>query len=1054
MLKILKVKDPSSRWQWLSHINPKTDCFLVSDLKTKVSIESSLLEQKGDLPGLCVMRAYEFYKELVSSLCLPWNLVSDFFVKELFSEFCFQQKEKWRQNLHNSQSFLAFFNSFLPLLWHGESPRLIEEWLKAKQKSALWKSWISLSQDFFLLLKKRQLLPESGKKALLLHHLPLARELNFKKERIYVDLSFSIDLCEAEIFKALSLHKEIVILSPHLEKSLLLDQSFEVYQLLEEELGFKSLEESKSKPPSKGEKALNLPLNPNLNQTEVEKPPLQDKNRGQVELETDQLTQSKNNFQGQRAFEGPAEFETGQLTQSKNHFQGERTFKVRSETQLEELKKAVFQVCTWLKKGIPPKDMALFAPNMEDHWFALKMYLYKENIPVAKSIFAKILDYREVRYFLSALRLHISSFSFEDLESFSFFRDSQKDFDRFKANYFQIPDRELSKKFLFQKKILSASKVLTGSQFADWALSFWPKESPSFLWEKLSQIFLHLPMTESLKASSWLKILESELQSLEWELKIEDPEGISCLSFNAFSSSKSPYVYILDLSSTSLSKSTSSFLNDQEKKEILEELGFPLAFSHPQEKINNLLWFLQSSQHKEVYLSFASYDLKGAVQTPSLLYFLSEELFSAKEQEIKGDLSWSASKKRRIFELDSMDGLKPIEKGPFKELPHKGVSSKAKSASHPMVSKSFKGNPQEKSASKVKSASSRETEPFKGNPQEDLAVPAQSVGFIKAEHFKAVQSAFQDKRTPFFHTEQIQLSPSRLKTYTDCPFKYSAEKLFFVREKGDVDWELSPLSKGSMIHKLFELTLKKHPHLQLSEEEIESLLESIKPKEEELVYEQQWPLLKEELKQLLKAFLKKERFDQLAFPFLKAKFFEKELSAFWNQKKGELDKKGEYPFTAKVDRIDQDEETGAYVIRDYKASVQSLRHISTWTKEGREDLQLTFYTQALQKGLLLDLPAGPVVSVFYSSYKEDFSAKGFVDKDSSLENFLGEKARGPKKEKQVLDQALFLSNQVLKQIVRKMEKGEFLPQPKEKKLCKTCFCRAWCRVESLEAKET
>ena len=911
MLKIFKTKDPSDRWKWLAEGNPQTDCLLVSDVKTKLSIEAELLDKKGSLPGFCVMRAYEFYKELFYSLNLDWHIVSDLFIKEFFSEFCSEHKAVWVRNLQNSKSFFSFFNNFLPVLLHRESPHLFQEWFQDKGKPVLWKSWIELAQEFFSFLDSKKILPESGRKALLLHYLPSIEKLNFKKERVYVDLSFSIDLCEAEIFKALSHHREIYMLSPHLEQSFLFDQSFDVYQILEKELGLKHISSL-------------------------------DKN--------------------------------GSKKQKKYLSSGKKTFKVKSETQFEELKKAIVQICKWLQEGVAPQDIALFAPDMEAYWFVIKMYFQKENIPVAKSIFTKFVDYREIRYFLAALRIHISSFTFEDLEYFSFLKESQKDFSHFKTCYFHVPDRRLSKKLFFQNKSLSAHKNLTGSQFVDWMLSFWPKESPVFLWEKVSQIFLKFPRTESLKASSWLKIFESEIQALELELKAEEQGGVSCLSFNAFPSSRSSYVYILGLDEESLKTSELSFLNEREKKEILEELGFPLAFSHPQEKINNLLWFLQSSHHKEVYLSFSSYDLKGNIQTPSLLYFLSEDLFSAEKKEIAGLLSWEARRKQKVLNFDSID----------------------------------------------------------------------------LSRFENVKSSFQNKEAAFFHKEKIRLSPSRLKTYRDCPFKYAAEKLFFIKERGLIDRELSALSRGSAVHKLFEVTLKKYSNLMLSEKQMEDLLEEIKPAEENFVYEQQWLLVKEDLKKILKSFLNKEKVDQTSFPFLKAKVFEKELSAYWNQKKGELDKEGEYPFVAKVDRIDKEEKTGSYVIRDYKASVTPLTHISSWIKEGREELQLTFYAQALQKALISDLPAGPVSSVFYSSYKEDFSAKGFVERGGPLESFLGENLSGPKKDKEFLNQAILFSNRRTKEVVQRMEAGDFVPSPKEKKLCKTCPYSSWCRVETLK----
>ena len=96
----------------LSEFNPETDCFVVSDIKTKLSVEENALKKHGSLPGFCVMRAHEFYRELFYSLNLGWNITSDFFVRELFSEFCNQHKKSWVGNLKNSKSFFEFFNVF------------------------------------------------------------------------------------------------------------------------------------------------------------------------------------------------------------------------------------------------------------------------------------------------------------------------------------------------------------------------------------------------------------------------------------------------------------------------------------------------------------------------------------------------------------------------------------------------------------------------------------------------------------------------------------------------------------------------------------------------------------------------------------------------------------------------------------------------------------------------------------------------------------------------------------------------------------------------------
>ena len=67
--------------------------------------------------------------------------------------------------------------------------------------------------------------------------------------------------------------------------------------------------------------------------------------------------------------------------------------------------------------------------------------------------------------------------------------------------------------------------------------------------------FKDFPLTEKLKWTAWLRVLEGGLFSLKKELVEESPEGIACLSLNAVHSIKSPYVFILGLDQDSLSLS-------------------------------------------------------------------------------------------------------------------------------------------------------------------------------------------------------------------------------------------------------------------------------------------------------------------------------------------------------------------------------------------------------------------------------------------------------------------------------------------------------------------
>ena len=884
---------------------PEDTAFIVSDIKTKLFLESQLLQKRSCLPGACVMRPNDFYKELFYFLDRRWHLIPDNYAQGLLFDFCNQSKGNKFKNLQNSKSFFEFFNSFLVVFLHQENFKAFEEWLD-NCKNIFLKNWFQLSKSFFEFLSSKKVLHESGVKSLLLYNLSLIDELSFYKDRILVDLSFTIDLCEKEIFKELSRYKEVYILSPHLEHSSFFEDKMDIYKQWEKEQSQAGL--------------LEYPNN--------------------IDLKTQEPSSFKN------------------------------LFKIKAETQIEEVRKATAQICKWIKQGVSPNDIVVFAPHLENYWFALRSYFEKESIPFKKAIYSKLIDFKDVKYLLAGMRVHLNLFDFEDLEIFYFYKETKKDFMGFKRNYFDEPHRDLIKKLLVQNQIKDFNQQTKGVDFVQWLLSFWPKTSDGDLLESLLSILQKFSVEETLTYKSWLRFFESELFSKELEIESEQSEGVSCLSFNAFHSVKSPYVFILGLTESAL-KESSLFLSN-ESNNILEDLGLPIAIASSKQKENSLLWFLQSSHYKELYLSYHSYNFKGDIQTVSLLYMLSDKLFCAQKTDILESLSWDYKIKQAT------------------------------------LSKILSDKPE--------------------------------------EQMKMLSRAFQNQIQPIFSYKKRHLSANGIKTYRACPFKYAGKNLFFAPEEQTVQREVSAIYKGNLAHKLFEKTLKEYPDLEMTEMQIKQLIESLRVEPEQLIHKKQWLLMTDYLKRVLKEFLIKEKEQRKKFPQLKPVAFEAKLKAFWNQEKGELSHHGEYPFKGFLDRVDQDDKTKQYVLRDYKASSHSLSHISSWLET--EELQLTFYAQALEKGLVESLSPKQLSALFYSVYNEQFIAKGFEEKDSALAGIMGvETTKRQSKEKDFLYQVIDVSNRFTKKKVEQMEQGYFSPDPADTKNCKKCFYKTWCRVE-------
>ena len=473
-----------------------------------------------------------------------------------------------------------------------------------------------------------------------------------------------------------------------------------------------------------------------------------------------------------------------------------------------------------------------------------------------------------------------------------------------------------------------------------------------------------------------MNYFEREIFYKELEISAEQSQGVSCLSFNAFYSVKSAYVFILGLTENALSESSYFFLNETEY--LLQDLGFPVAINFFNQKESSLLWFLQSSHYKELYLSCYSYNLNGDFHTMSLPYMLSDKLFSVKEADISEAVSWDQQIKQKTIKEILND--KP------------------------------------------------------------------------AEQVRALIQSFKNKAQPFFPFKKNHLSASSIRVYRDCPFKYAAEKIFFVPSDQAVQREASNFLKGKLAHGLFEKVLTEYPELELTEKQVNQLIESLSFNPSQLIHKKQRVLIKEYLIQVLEEFLIKEKRQREKFPNLKPLAFEARLKAFWNQEKGCLSTQGDYVFKGYLDRVDLEHKTKEYILRDYKASSAGLTNISNWIKN--EELQLTFYAQALEKGLVekkegtefKKIPPGELSAVFFSIYGEEFTDKGFEKKESSVSGLMNT-SKSHQKEKGLLTKAINFNNSFTQQKVKQMEEGKFLPNPKDFKDCKKCFYQNWCRVE-------
>jgi len=1023
MLKFVKIEDPSLKFDFVSSFDPKTTSFICSDIKNKDFLKQHFVKKHNTEDA--VLRANEFYLWFFKTLNKKWTLKPDSFVKKMLDEFLESQSksvsdtkpvfqsqfEKSTKHLIGSQVFFKWFQFVFPFFLQEST--LLKEW--HQDKKLFPKEWIKIFEDFFELLVSSNTLYESAIKSYLWSQSSVFKKhlktQFFEKPNLVVDLAFSMNLCEKDLYKEISQFKEVYILSPVLkEKNFFQNKAFDFYGEWEKEIDKKNI----------------IPLNTLYG--------LSKQNR-ELNPSIDQKNFSKPSYQSIHPSSYPSDPNHSQSYQYKEKKENLATtpsfFYSKSHTKQEEIEKAVAQVSKWLHKGVHPEDIVIHSPFIETDWFVLKYYLEKQSIPYKKTKRTGLIEFPEVKYFLSALRFHLDLFDFQDLENYYFYKNSKKDFFHFKKKHFEVLNKSKIKRNPQRQR--DSEKKVSGLEFVDWARSFYPVSQLTA--PAVFQILKNRKTQDKLAFKSWFHLLEAEILLKDIELEKESSFGISCLSFNAFHSVPSSYVILLGLNESCFKET--NLLQESALSSLLHDLGFGLDFKLAQEKEKSLLWFLQSSHHKEIHFSHSLHDLEGNTENKALLFMFLEQYYPQHNLQKTDDI------KEYNKTLSSLTSKTSKGKNKFLNEDNSEADTLSNKDNNNQMGKEQDNKNDKRNMTNCKLEKEESINEKNIKQRKDLRE------LLKAKSPKqqeALEKAFFDNPHSFFHPSLESLSVSQLKSYYDCPFKYAANKIFYVKEEQNLNQELSPLIKGVTVHKLFNLLLLNYPSLNITEQEKEDLIHSLIPEDKEFVFkDKQKILLKTYLKKLIEEFLIKEKQQKKTYPSIKPIAFEAKLTAFWNQEKGQLDKQGKYLFKGSIDRIDQEGENPSYIVRDYKASLNHLTHISSWLKH--YDIQLLFYAQALEKGLVENLKPGEVSALFYSAYNEGFKAKAFVKKEAGLDDLILGARNSYLKSKEIMLSSIEKLNRKTKELVKQIEKGDFAPKPRDKKLCSSCAYKQWCRVD-------
>lgn len=313
---------------------------------------------------------------------------------------------------------------------------------------------------------------------------------------------------------------------------------------------------------------------------------------------------------------------------------------------------------------------------------------------------------------------------------------------------------------------------------------------------------------------------------------------------------------------------------------------------------------------------------------------------------------------------------------------------------------------------------------------------------------------------PLEITYNGRFSVSALQTYKNCPFTFFATRVMQQEEIKELDLEIDPMFQGSFLHRILEILLGEYPSLNITEDELSKLYQSVLESKEVsedirpdvLTY---WKREKYRHLLMIRQFIAAELEWRKLVPQTQADTLETTMSGFIGIEEGQLrlqseSKTGYYPFAAKIDRIDKDQ-FGNIGVFDYKTSKPGdFKSFEKWPESFQ--IQMPLYAMGLESGLVPKYKNAPVVLASYIFLKDGTRGSGYVLQGIE-HGFSGAVTSSRSKQNIALEtrNAVFenLQNQI-KDSIESVEQGKYFPIPLDTEDCKTCHWRKTCRAPHLK----
>lgn len=657
-------------------------------------------------------------------------------------------------------------------------------------------------------------------------------------------------------------------------------------------------------------------------------------------------------------------------------------------TALAEVKQATAQIKLWRDQGARLSEIAVVAVDPNPYRPALEAYLKFENIAIQKKRALGMRTLPSVMQWLARLRVKADRFSFSDLESslFSARSGASYNFSDFKATFSTLLDAtDLARPFALPDWMsdtkINTEESLSLAQFIEYGSCLWPGEYSRHHLESIVELLSGEDFpTMRLPLSEWVSYLESRL--------VNAPITI---------------------------------------EETVEEAG--------EETVEGVsFWPLIATE---------------IMQADYLIFLGATEQFMRRNNGFLISKSESSYLRNQTgFDLEQRDDA--LLEGLVRALLARPRN--ATLVSFPATD--FAGNPLTPSLFWLENRASDATMnlPLKtGWDEVGRLAPEVIIDSVPLQ--KSLNSALflermredlglqEDKNINY--KPNWSLSVSYLQKYLECPFVFLSEKGFRLLDLPEVDVDPSPVTKGRLMHVLFQRILEKFETAKIDSDFLQKTIDQIfnEFKLPDLGFRD---MLRKQFLKMGSDFLALESQWRANFPLTKTPFTELAFEGFISLESGALQKNPPaqgYPFRGIIDRLDTDGEN-RWVLIDYKLSGSRLKQLESWIDQGL--IQLPLYAQAVERGLA-PIKSPTVVGAFYYVIKDRNRDRGFkvIDQGDTLFDFSDRKRN--KITSSEKDQLLKQVSDLVAQTLVRIAHGEFFRKPREEKQCRQCHWSRLCR---------